>query len=187
MRVVIGLGNPGPKYHSTRHNIGFRIVDQFALNLKIPFQPGKGDYYFAESGVGENRILIAKPTTFMNNSGMAFQHILRYFPVKVDDFLVVSDDFNLPFGSLRFRAAGSAGGHNGLKSVIQLAGTDQFSRLRFGIGKEFRDTVSFVLSKFSRAEEAKMPELIDIAVEGIEHWIREGIEATMNKFNKLYI
>jgi len=185
--VVVGLGNPGKKYELTRHNVGFKVVDYIANEYNIPFRAGKGDYYFAEFIRREERILLAKPVTFMNESGRALHQILKYFPVSAEDLLIVYDDYYLPFGTLRFRPEGSDGGHNGMKSIINHLHSNIFDRLRFGIGSDFDDSVSHVLSKFSKSEEKGINDLLPIACGGIENWMDEGIESTMNKYNKMYL
>ncbi len=187
MLVIVGLGNPGNKYEITRHNIGFRIVDSIADDYNIPFKSGKGDYYFLELKYKGNRVILVKPVTFMNNTGLAIHQILKYFPVSIENLLIVYDDYNLPFGTLRFRLEGSDGGHNGLKSIIYHLHSNVFDRLRFGIGTEFKNSVSFVLSKFKKDEEKEIDELISAAKSGIENWMDEGIELTMNKYNKMYL
>jgi len=184
---VIGLGNPGKKYELTRHNIGFRVVDKIAIDNNIPFKSGKGDYYFAEFVKGNDRILLAKPVTFMNESGRAVSQILKYFPIDIENLIIVYDDYNLPLGTLRFRPVGSDGGHNGIKSIIYHLQSNEFDRLKFGIGSDFVDSVSYVLSKFNKSEEKEIKELIPKAIDGIENWIDEGLESTMNKYNKMYL
>lgn len=187
MHVIIGLGNPGRKYEFTRHNIGFRIVDRLAFKKNIPFKSAKGDYYFADAIKDGDRIILVKPATFMNNSGFAVGQVFKYFPIEIKDILIVCDDFNLPFGSIRFRSGGSDGGHNGLKSIIYHLHSNNFDRLRFGIGNDFTDSISFVLSKFSKSEEQKLNDLVEIAAESIECWMDEGINTTMNRYNKMYL
>jgi len=185
--VVIGLGNPGKKYELTRHNVGFRVVDYIANEYNIPFKSGKGDYYFAELLRKGERILLVKPVTYMNESGRAIYQILKYFPISEEDLLIVYDDYFLPFGTLRFRPEGSDGGHNGLKSIIYHLHSNKFDRLRFGIGSDFDDSVSYVLSKFSKPEDKLVNKLLPSVLDGIENWIEEGIELTMNKYNKMYL
>ena len=187
MFVIVGLGNPGNRYEFTRHNIGFRIVDSIAVDNNVPFKSGKGDYYFSEYKYHGDRVILVKPVTFMNNTGMAIHQILKYFPVSIENLLIVYDDFNLPFGTLRFRKEGSDGGHNGLKSIIYHLHSNVFDRLRFGIGTEFKNSVSFVLSKFKKDEEKEISALISAAKDGVENWISEGIESSMNKYNKMYL
>lgn len=187
MFVIVGLGNPGNKYRYTRHNIGFRIVDRIAQENNIPFKSGKGDYYLSEFEFKGERVILVKPVTFMNNTGLSIYQLLKYFPVSIEDLLIVYDDFNLPFGTLRFRKEGSDGGHNGLKSIIYHLHSNVFDRLRFGIGTDFKNSVSFVLSKFKKDEESKLEDLISAAITGVENWMSKGIEHTMNNFNKMYL
>ncbi len=186
MRIVFGLGNPGKRYFFTRHNIGFILLDYIREQYKIPFRPGKGDYYFLRFEIDDEPVMLVKPTTFMNLSGIAVRQVLERFPVDLDKILVVLDDFQLPFGSLRFRKKGSDGGHNGLKSIIENLGSEEFSRLRVGIGDHFEDPVDFVLSEFDAREKEQLKELLPIAHQGIVVWIREGIEQAMNRFNRQF-
>ncbi len=186
MHVVFGLGNPGKRYLNTRHNIGFILLDYIQSIYKIPFRPGKGDYYFMESQMDRETVLFVKPTTFMNLSGIAVRQVVEQFEVSLDQVLVVLDDFQLPFGTLRFRKKGSAGGHNGLKSIIAELGSEVFARLRFGIGNHFEDAVDFVLSDFTQAEIEGLKQLLPIAHKGILTWVKEGIDAAMNQFNRQF-
>jgi PTH1 family peptidyl-tRNA hydrolase len=185
--ALIGLGNPGRRYENTRHNIGYLIIDHFASMDKIPFKAGKGDYYYKDMNVEGSRILVAKPTSYMNNSGLVTKQILDYFPLSVSDLLIVCDDFNLPFGTIRYRPNGTDGGHNGLKSIIYHLHTDDFNRFRFGIGTEFSDAASYVLDKFSKNELTQLKTLLPISTNGIKMWIKHGIESTMNNFNRQFI
>ncbi len=186
MHVVFGLGNPGKRYLNTRHNIGFILLDYIQSIYKVPFRPGKGDYYFMEWSLNGETILGVKPTTYMNLSGIAVRQVVESFGVELSDILVVLDDFQLPFGTLRFRKKGSAGGHNGLKSIIAELGSESFARLRFGIGNHFEDAVDFVLSEFSPAEIEGLKQLLPIAHKGIVTWVKEGIDAAMNQFNRQF-
>ncbi len=187
MRAIFGLGNPGKKYKDTRHNIGFIILDHLSELYSVPFKAGKGDYYFAEISCHNERVLLVKPTTYMNRSGEAVGHVLRYFPVTREELLIVYDDYNLPLGTIRFRPQGTDGGHNGISSIIYELNSDVFDRLRFGIGTEFRDAVRHVLSGFSRQEQNELTNLVQISGRGIEYWIANGIEDTMNNFNRSYL
>ncbi len=184
MHIVFGLGNPGKQYQFTRHNIGFLLLDYFQAYYKIPFQPGKGDYYFTRLWVDDQEILLVKPTTYMNLSGVAVQQVLEQYPVPLEQILVVVDDFQLPFGTLRFRKKGSDGGHNGLKSIIYQLQTEAFPRLRFGIGNHFENPAEYVLSPFSQQELKKLQDLFPIAQQGILVWVREGIDQAMSRFNR---
>lgn len=187
MRIVVGLGNPGRKYAGTRHNIGFEIVNYIAGELLSPFKAGKGDYYFAENGIGIHKLLLVKPTTYVNQSGQAVRQIIDYFSAAVTDLLIICDDYNLPWGTFRFRKTGSDGGHNGLSSVIYELGTDVIDRFRFGIGDKFENAIDFVLSKFDRREQGEMNQLLPLAKEAVVCWIEQGIEATMNRYNRSFL
>ncbi len=184
MRVLFGLGNPGRQYEFTRHNIGYIIVDYIAFQNKVPFKPGKGDYYFSEVRIAGERVLLVKPTTFMNRSGLAVHQVMKFFPVGVEDLLVVTDDYHLPFATVRFRPQGSEGGHNGLKSIAQTLGSNEFNRMRFGIGNDFDDSVDFVLSRFSKKELALIDDILPDCADAVQTWVREGIDKTMNSFNR---
>jgi PTH1 family peptidyl-tRNA hydrolase len=187
VQALVGLGNPGNRYQDTRHNIGYLIVDHFSSNKNIPFQAGKGDYYYKELDVNDRRIWVFKPTTYMNNSGRAVREIIEDFSLPIDQLLIICDDFNLPFGTFRFREKGSDGGHKGLKSIIYNLQTEDFNRFRFGIGNAFSDASYFVLESFSRRESKKLNELLPISTEAIHHWSTEGIQKTMNRYNRQFI
>jgi PTH1 family peptidyl-tRNA hydrolase len=187
VRAIFGLGNPGRRYINTRHNVGFEILDTISDYYNVPFKAGKGDYYYSELMLSDKRILLVKPTTYMNRSGNAVKHVLGYFPVSSADLLVVYDDFNLPFGTIRFRPQGSDGGHNGIRSIVYELESDTFDRLRFGIGNEFQDATGHVLTRFSEEENRYLKKLIDICRNGVESWIEHGIDVTMNKYNNSYL
>ncbi len=187
VRIVVGLGNPGNKYAGTRHNIGFEVVDYIAGELRSPFKAGKGDYYYVETRIGMQKIMLVKPTTYMNHSGLAVRQIINYFALTVADVLIVCDDYNLPWGTFRFRQAGSDGGHNGLSSVIYQLDTDVIDRFRFGIGNGFEDAIDFVLSKFDPREQGEIKQLLPLAKEAVYSWIEQGIEVTMNKYNRSFL
>jgi PTH1 family peptidyl-tRNA hydrolase len=187
VRIVVGLGNPGNQYAGTRHNIGFEVVDYIAGELQRPFKAGKGDYYCSETRIGMQKIMLVKPTTYMNNSGRAVRQIVDYFALAVTDVLIICDDYNLPLGTFRFRPAGSDGGHNGLSSVIYELATDVIDRFRFGIGDRFEDAVGFVLSKFDQREKEEIKQLLPLAKEAVYSWIEQGIEVTMNGYNRSFL
>jgi PTH1 family peptidyl-tRNA hydrolase len=186
VRAIIGLGNPGKRYQHTRHNIGYRLVDYFVHKYEIPFKAGRGDYYYGEHSIVGERIVFFKPTAFMNLSGLAVDHILGYFPLQRKDLLIVYDDFNLPLGTLRFRALGSDGGHNGIRSIIYHLNSEEFDRLRIGIGNQFNDAVDHVLSKFTNVEIDRLNELLPIVHEAVICWIKYGVKQTMNQYNRSY-
>ena len=183
MHALIGLGNPGRRYQMTRHNAGFLFLDYLSSEYNIPFRPGKGDYYFSEVGFGDRQIVLIKPTTYVNNSGLAVRQIMELFSVTREELLVIYDDFHLPFGTLRFRAKGGDGGHNGIRSILYELESAVFSRLKIGIGAEFDDAIDFVLSDFSSQEAEQLISLFKIARKGAEVWAEQGIEQVMNLFN----
>jgi PTH1 family peptidyl-tRNA hydrolase len=186
LRVIFGLGNPGRSYQLTRHNIGFILLDHIQGFSNIPFRPGKGDYYYCDLRISDERVMLVKPTTYMNNSGLAVAQFLNYYKVDLSDALIVYDDYHLPFATLRFRGNGSAGGHNGVKSIIAHLGTQQFDRLRIGIGDQFKDSVNFVLSKFTKKELSILEDLLPEAYNGIKVWLASGLDAAMNQYNRSF-
>ena len=187
MKLVVGLGNPGRDYRKTRHNAGFMVVDEVARRHQLIWAPGPAQV--AESFVvkrfGETPVLLAKPLTFMNRSGDVVAGLARYFEVPVSDLLVVVDEAALPLGRLRARRSGSAGGHNGLKSVIQQLGTDQFARLRVGVGRgdARRDLADHVLGRFETGEGAGLEDVITRAADAVEMFAAADIEQVMNTYN----
>jgi peptidyl-tRNA hydrolase, PTH1 family len=187
MRVIVGLGNPGREYRETRHNVGFMVVDEIARrhNLTLAMAPSQIPDAMLAKKFGGDAVLVAKPLTFMNNSGEAVAALVRYYDVPIGDLLVVIDEVALPFGRLRARARGSAGGHNGLKSVIARLGTTEFARLRLGVGRgdARRDLADHVLSKFEADERSALGEFIARAADAAEMFAAEGIEKVMNTYN----
>jgi PTH1 family peptidyl-tRNA hydrolase len=185
MKVVCGLGNPGDRYRLTRHNVGFRVVDLLADRWGVTKGHVRDGAARLEVDRGEavGRVLLVKPARFMNQSGTPVRAALRNANAALEtDLLVVTDDADLPLGRLRMRRAGSAGGHNGLRDIIETLGTDEFARLRVGIGRN-GEMVDHVLSTFSRAEEELAREAIATAADAVESWLAEGVEAAMNAFN----
>jgi len=183
VKCILGLGNPGKKYVKTRHNIGYLFLDYLALHYKIPFVPGKGDYYVSKTRCFEQEIILLKPTTFMNLSGEALTQINERYRLGLEQSLIVCDDFNLPFGTVRFRKKGSDGGHNGLKSVIYHAGSLDVPRMRLGIGSSFENAIDFVLTDFTSMEQKQLNDFFKIAKMGIEKWFEYGIDEAMNLYN----
>ena len=184
VKLIVGLGNPGAQYKGTRHNIGFAVIDEIARRAAVGFESAPAEAVIAKWRRPEGGALLAKPLTFMNLSGQAVGEIARYFKVDVPDLLIVVDEVQLPLGKLRARARGSAGGHNGLKSVIAHLG-DDFSRLRIGVGRggQQRDLADHVLSRFERDEAAEVERMTTRAADAAEMFITSGIEAVMNAFN----
>ena len=187
MRLIVGLGNPGKEYRETRHNVGFRVVDEIAgrHDLALAMAPSQVPDAFLAKKYGPEPWLVAKPLTFMNRSGDAVAALSHYYDIAPTDLLVVVDEVALPFGRLRARARGSAGGHNGLKSVIERLGTTEFPRLRLGVGRgdTRRDLADHVLSKFEADERAALEEFITRAADAAEMFAADGIEKVMNTYN----
>lgn len=189
MVAIIGLGNPGSMYDGTRHNIGFDVAEKLAQKLNIVFKPGKGEYLYARSSFKSQEILIAKPLTYMNESGVAVADIQERFDVPLEQLLVVCDDFQLLLGQLRLRANGSDGGHNGLYSIIYQLQSEEFPRLRCGIGsvatpKDKSRMADFVLDQFAPDEGAVVLEMIERAKNACLSFVTSGLTQTMNIFNK---
>jgi peptidyl-tRNA hydrolase, PTH1 family len=186
VKLIAGLGNPGPKYRGTRHNVGFDVVDTLAERAGLrSFETGPADALIARTRpVDGEPVLLVKPLTFMNLSGQAVGELARYFKVDVADVLIVLDEAQLPLGRLRIRARGSAGGHNGLKSVIEHLGTD-VPRLRLGVGRGDgrRDLADHVLARFDSDETADVDRMIARAADAAETFVTEGIAVVMNRFN----
>jgi len=184
MKAIVGLGNPGSKYLGTRHNIGFAVVDELARRAGIAFTSAPVDALIAKWRRGEDAVLFAKPMTFMNDSGQAVGELTRYFKIDAGDLLIVVDEVQLPLGKLRARPRGSAGGHNGLKSVIAHIG-DEFARLRIGVGRgdSRRDLADHVLSRFDGDEGAEVEHMTARAADAAEMFTTAGIAAVMNAYN----
>lgn len=184
MKVIVGLGNPGPKYAGTRHNIGFDVIDYLASGPGCSSFREKFEAMVAELKEADETVLLVKPLTFMNLSGRAVRAALDFYKLPAESLLVVCDDFNLPLGKLRVRAKGSHGGQKGLLSIQDHLGTDAYTRLRIGVGQpEPGDAVDFVLSKFRPAERKVAEEAVATAGQAALVWVRSGTEACMNRFN----
>jgi peptidyl-tRNA hydrolase, PTH1 family len=187
MKLIVGLGNPGREYRDTRHNVGFMVVDELVRRhqLTLSMAPSQVPETFIAKKFGPEPLLVAKPLTYMNRSGDSVAALSRYFDVVPADLLVVVDEVALPFGRLRARGRGSAGGHNGLKSVIERLGTQEFPRLRLGIGRgdARRDLADYVTSKFEAAERAELETFITRAADAAEMFAVAGIAKVMNAYN----
>ena len=191
LRLVVGLGNPGTQYEGTRHNIGFMALEQMASREGFSFrQQSKLHGLAAEHGIGESRLRLLMPQTYMNDSGRSIRAALDWFGFTPEQLLVLVDDMDIPLGRLRLRAQGSAGGHNGLRSTIQHLGTQAFPRLRIGIGAPANNpaerrarTVSHVLGPFSRAEQPEVDALLDGVLEAIQRIQRQGLDRAGNWIN----
>ena len=182
---IVGLGNPGRKYEKTRHNVGFMVLDELAERLNGKFKLETSNYLLAKVFFQSTPIFFIKPITYMNHSGEAVAQFIQYY--NVDDFsnfLVVSDDINLPFGTIRLRENGSSGGQKGLESIIEKLKTPDFPRLRIGIGDEFEDAVSHVLSRFTKTEKKVLPDIISHAADAAECFFEFGLKTAMNEYNR---
>ena len=182
MTVLVGLGNPGRNYSDTKHNFGFWVLDKFAEKRSLKFQAGKGDYLLVKS----NDIALVKPTTYMNNSGMAVADYCRYFQNTPEELLVVYDDIDLPLATLRFTPSGGPGGHKGMESIIYQLESEDFNRLRIGISaeNEMGPSERYVLSPFPKDWKEKINKMIEKACDGIDYFLTHNMKETMNKFNE---
>ena len=184
MKAIVGLGNPGAQYKGTRHNVGFAVVDELARRAAVDFESAPAEALMARWRRSDEPVILVKPLTFMNLSGQAVGELARYFKIDPVDMLVIVDEVQLPLGKLRARARGSAGGHNGLKSVIAHLG-DEFGRLRLGVGRgdARRDLADHVLTRFDKDEAAEVDRMIARAAEAADTFITSGIAAVMNQYN----
>jgi peptidyl-tRNA hydrolase, PTH1 family len=185
MKLIVGLGNPGRKYEKTRHNVGFETLNLIAQRCAAATAKDKFDGRIAEVTMAGERTLLLWPYTLMNRSGQSVLGAVDFYQLRLADLLVVCDDFNLTLGTLRFRSQGSAGGQKGLQDIIRRIGTEEFSRLRIGIGPvpDAWDAADFVLSRFRAGERPLIEETIERAAEGVECWVADGIATSMNRFN----
>lgn len=187
MKVILGLGNPGLRYKDNRHNLGYWVIEKLAKAHKIRIAQKTGKFTAQEAVIGDTRVLLAKPLTYMNLSGEAALAIVRQRQVSARDILVVCDDVNLPLGKIRIRAEGRSGGHNGLRSIINILKTEEFPRLRIGIGTPVDNAAGnlsvHVLTKFNKNELKLVKEAVEEGAHCCEVWLAEGIEPAMNRFN----
>jgi PTH1 family peptidyl-tRNA hydrolase len=183
--VVIGLGNPGKDYTNTRHNVGFDTINLLAQRNNITLNKIKFKAVCGEGHMGNEKVILAKPQTFMNNSGISVREIIQFYKVPIHNIIVIVDDIDIEFASLKIKMKGSAGTHNGLKSIIYHIQSDEFPRVKIGIGKkhENQDLADFVLSRFSKEERIDIDSSILTAAEAVETIIGEDINKAMNKYN----
>ena len=184
MKIIVGLGNPGAEYARTRHNIGFMVVDRLAKDLTNATLRKRFRADMVEGFLDGEKLVLLAPQTFMNLSGHAVREARSWFHLDLEEILVVYDDMDLPFGSLRVRGSGSAGGHNGLQSIVEQLGTMAVPRLRVGIGRGRSSSTGHVLSRFSKQEEEELPDVIERAKAAALVWIQEGTIAAMNVVNQ---
>lgn len=185
MFAVIGLGNPGKNYDGTRHNVGFDTVDYLAYRNNIKINKIKFKSVYGEGFIGSEKVILVKPQTYMNNSGMAVLDLYNYYNIPIENIIVIVDDVDIEFSSIRIRAKGSAGSHNGLKSIIYQLQSEKFPRIRIGVGKkkENQDLADFVLSRFDEKEREIINMAIKKAALAAETIISYGINKAMNEFN----
>jgi len=185
MKMIVGLGNPGNKYEGTRHNIGFAVVRRVAEKHASGTPKAKFEAEVMEANIAGEKVLLLLPLTYMNRSGFCVSKAKEFFKIETIGVLIVTDDFHLPLGKLRFRPSGSAGGQKGLAHTIQMLGTDQVPRLRLGVGPvpDRWDPADFVLGKFAKDQESTVDQAIKTASQACTDWVEQGIDACMNKYN----
>lgn len=183
MFLIVGLGNPGKEYEDTRHNIGFKVVDNIAkeYNIELNRQKFKGTY--GEGFIEGEKVMLLKPNTYMNLSGESVKEVIDFYNLDNDQILVIYDDISLDVGKLRIREKGSAGGHNGIKSIIAHIGSDFFSRIKVGVGQPSTDLVKHVLGKFTKEEMVVLRESIEASTKATSEIIKNGVKTAMNQFN----
>ncbi len=185
MKIIVGLGNPGSRYAYTRHNVGWLVLDAIAERLRVEFEPGKGEYFQAPGRWRGKNVILIKPTTWMNNSGLAVKQVAKAHGVSPSDILLVVDEIQFPVGQFKLKPSGSSGGHNGIESVIDYLGGANVARLRCGVGNDFGpgEMVDYVLSNFAPDEEESLAQMIEEAKEGALLWVSQGTARAMNLLN----
>jgi PTH1 family peptidyl-tRNA hydrolase len=187
VRILFGIGNPGKKYSLNRHNTGFMFLDYFTETHSLAFKPSKFDYYFAEGQISDSSFVLIKPTTFVNKSGIAAEQVIKNYNADVEDLLVAYDDFNLEVGSLKIKITGSDGGHNGLSSIIYQLNSDQFPRLRIGIGNNFKPgkMADYVLTNFNKDEQKILKNAFKSGEVLLEEFISGGTKKMLDANSRL--
>ncbi|MCU9594332.1 aminoacyl-tRNA hydrolase [Caldibacillus thermolactis] len=186
VKLIVGLGNPGKEYEETRHNIGFKVIDELSKELQIPLNESKFKGLYGKGNINGERVLLLKPMTYMNLSGEAVSALMNFYKISAEELLVIYDELDLPVGKIRLRYKGSAGGHNGIKSIIQHIGTQEFKRIRIGIdrperGKSISD---YVLGKFNKEDIPIIEEMVQKSVKACEEWIDKPFLEVMNIYNQ---
>lgn len=184
MKLIVGLGNPGPKYADTRHNVGFRAIDAIADEYGVRVDRIRAKAQVGEFRLGE-KIILAKPQTYMNKSGESVRQLVDYYGIGMEDLIVIYDDIDIPFGTVRIKAKGSSGSHNGMKSIIQHLKDDSFPRVRISIGQrpDYMDLADFVLSKFKPKEEKIIEQEIQAGAKAAMEIVEKGVDSAMNIYN----
>lgn len=183
MFLIVGLGNPGKEYDKTRHNIGFECIDYLSNKYNIELNRIKFKGIYGEGFINNKKVILLKPTTFMNLSGESIREVVNFYKLNPEEVIVIYDDISLEVGRVRIREKGSAGGHNGIKSIIQNLSTDVFPRIKVGVGQPKGDLVSHVLGKFSKEEEEILKESVEASTKAIEIIVREDTKEAMNRLN----
>ena len=185
MFLIVGLGNPGVEYAATRHNIGFDMITYLSDKYNIPVNSREGKALVGKGILAGEKVMLAQPQTYMNLSGESVRALMDYYKIDIEDLLVIYDDISLDVGQIRMRGKGSAGGHNGIKSIIQHTGTQEFARIKIGVGQkpEGGDLVKHVLGRFSREEDRMFRDVFALAEEGLLAWLQEDMKSAMNKVN----
>ena len=183
MFLIVGLGNPGREYENTRHNIGFKVIDNIAKEYNIGINRQKFKGIYGEGFIGSEKVILLKPTTYMNLSGESIREVVDFYKLSNEEVLVIYDDISLEVGILRIRDKGSAGGHNGIKSIIAHLGTDVFPRIKVGVGQPNVDLVKYVLGNFTSEEMEVLSESIEASTQAAEQIVKDDTKAAMNKFN----
>ncbi|GAB7387215.1 aminoacyl-tRNA hydrolase [Bacillaceae bacterium] len=186
MKIIVGLGNPGKEYEETRHNVGFLVVDRIAAELGIDLHQTKFKSVFGEKLVAQEKVILLKPLTYMNLSGEAVAEIAAFYKLAAEDLLIIYDDLDLPVGKIRLRFKGSSGGHNGMKSIIRQLGTEEFKRIRVGIGRPAsgQSVVDYVLSPFLPAERQDLERAVERAAQAALAWLEKPFAQVMNEYNQ---
>ena len=183
MFLIVGLGNPGKEYDGTRHNIGFAAIDYIADKYNIELNRIKFKGVFGEGLINGKKVILLKPTTYMNLSGESIREVVNFYKISNEEIIVIYDDISLEVGRIRIREKGSAGGHNGIKSIIAHFGSDIFSRIKIGVGQPKSDLVNHVLGKFSKEEREVLEETLNAVTDSVEVVIKADTKEAMNKFN----
>ena len=185
MYIIVGLGNPEPEYSNTRHNMGFDVINKIAQNNDISLNKTKFDAIYGTGIIQNEKVILVKPQTYMNNSGEAVKKFVEFYKEPLENLIVVYDDMDTEAGTIRVRAKGGPGSHNGMKSMVHELGSEDFPRIRVGIGKPINEfnRIDYVIGRIDAEDYLKLQEGQNLAVEAIECWLKEGIDNTMNKFN----
>lgn len=183
MKVVVGLGNPGPRYKDTRHNVGFQALEELARRHPVQREESRFDAIVAHLQINREKVFLLKPLTYMNLSGRAVRGLVSYYKIDLQDIIVIYDDMDLPVGSVRIRPAGGTGGHRGMNSLVENLGSRNFARIRIGIGRPPDEAVDWVLGHFTPAEKPLIQNAVVRAADAVEYWLDHGIDKVMNEYN----